>query len=157
MAEVATGVLHNVGNVLNSVNVSASMLTKSVRASKVKLVGRAADLMKDHAADLGDFVTKDPQGLRMPQFLSELAEHLAREQAQALEELAGLQKNVEHINEIVAMQQNYATVAGVKSNVNITELIEDVSATDRNQYRTSRDQAGKGIRHAPAGNQRGPA
>ena len=126
MAEVATGVLHNVGNVLNSVNVSASMLTKSVRASKVKLVGRAADLMKDHAADLGDFVTKDPQGLRMPQFLSELAEHLAREQAQALEELAGLQKNVEHINEIVAMQQNYATVAGVKSNVNITELIEDV-------------------------------
>jgi signal transduction histidine kinase len=51
---------------------------------------------------------------------------LAREQTQALEELAGLQKNVEHINEIVAMQQNYATVAGVKSNVNITELIEDV-------------------------------
>jgi len=126
MAEVATGVLHNVGNVLNSVNVSTSLLTERMRGSKVKFVGRAAGLMKDHAADLGEFLTKDPQGVRLPQFLSDLAEQLARDDAQALEELAGLMTNVEHIKEIVAMQQNYATAAGLESNVNIAELIEDV-------------------------------
>lgn len=126
MAEVATGVLHNVGNVLNSVNVSTSLLTERMRASKVKLVGRTADIMKDHSADLGEFVTKDPQGLRIPQFLSDLAQHMAREEAQALEELATLQVNVDHIKEIVSMQQNYASVAGIVTNVNVTDLIEDV-------------------------------
>jgi PAS domain S-box-containing protein len=126
MADVATGVLHNVGNVLNSVNVSATLLTDQIKLSKVKLVGRAADLMKDHAANLGEFLTKDPHGQRMPQYLSELAEHLAREQAHALKELTGLQKNVDHIKEIVAMQQSYATVAGMKTIVNVTELIDDV-------------------------------
>ncbi len=125
MAEVATGVLHNVGNVLNSVNVSATLLTERLRQSKVNLVARLSALFKDHAADLGDFITKDPQGRQVPAFLNDLSEQLGREQAQALEELASLQKNVGHIKEIVTMQQNYATVYGVSMIVNVSELIED--------------------------------
>src|SRR5208283_3543694 len=35
MAEVATGVLHNVGNVLNSVNVSANIVASKLRESRV--------------------------------------------------------------------------------------------------------------------------
>jgi C4-dicarboxylate-specific signal transduction histidine kinase len=42
MAEMATGVLHNVGNVLNSVNVSAGLVTERLRASKVDGVARLA-------------------------------------------------------------------------------------------------------------------
>ena len=34
MAEVATGVLHNVGNVLDSVNVSATLLQENITKSK---------------------------------------------------------------------------------------------------------------------------
>jgi PAS domain S-box-containing protein len=125
MAEVATGVLHNVGNVLNSVNVSTSLLIDRFRKSNVKAVGRVAALIKDRAADLGDFVNKDPQGQMVPGFLWDLSQQLAREQVQALEELDGLQKNVAHINEIVAMQQSYATVSGVSTVVNATELLDE--------------------------------
>jgi signal transduction histidine kinase len=126
MAEVATGILHNVGNVLNSVNVSTTLLAEQLRNSKITSVGRVATLMKDHAADIGDFVANDPKGKQLPEFLGKLSVQLESERARALQELASLQKNVEHIKQIVAMQQNHAGAAGVTSLVNIPELLEDV-------------------------------
>jgi hypothetical protein len=45
MAEVATGVLHNVGNVLNSVNVSAGLVVEKINRSKVPQVTKAAALL----------------------------------------------------------------------------------------------------------------
>jgi signal transduction histidine kinase len=126
MAEVATGILHNVGNVLNSVNISTTLLADQIRGSKITAVGRVAALMKDHAAELGDFLTHDPKGQQLPEFLWNLSVHLESDRARALEELAGLRKNVEHIKQIVAMQQDYAGAGGVTTIVNIPELIEDV-------------------------------
>ncbi|MGD1084772.1 MAG: PAS domain S-box protein, partial [Verrucomicrobiota bacterium] len=125
MAEVATGVLHNVGNVLNSVNVAASMLAERLRKSKTSSVGRVAALMKEHERDLGEFVTRDPKGRLLPSFLAQLADHLAAEQLAALEELSGLEKNIDHIKDIVAMQQSYAKVSGVTQTIPVVELVED--------------------------------
>jgi len=125
MAEVATGVLHNVGNVLNSVNVAASMLADRLRKSKSASVGRVAAIMKEHAHDLGEFMTSDPKGRVLASFLEQLGEHLAAEQAAALEELAGLEKNIDHIKDIVAMQQSYAKVSGITQTIKVVELVED--------------------------------
>jgi C4-dicarboxylate-specific signal transduction histidine kinase len=83
-------------------------------------------MMKEHAAELGDFVTNDPKGQQLPEFLWMLSAQLERDRDRALEELAGLQKNVEHIKQIVARQQNFAGVSGVTTIVNIPELLEDV-------------------------------
>jgi len=125
MAEVATGVLHNVGNVLNSVNISSSLLANNLRKSKIANLSKVAALVSEHETDLSAFVTNDPRGKQLPGYLTALAEHLAGEQAAALEELALLQKNIEHIKDIVAMQQSYATVAGVAETLDVTELVED--------------------------------
>lgn len=125
MAEVATGVLHNVGNVLNSINVSTTCLAASSRKSKVSMVRQLAGLLKEHAADLGSFLTRDDRGRQLPSFLQKLAERLDGEQAEALKELANLDKNVGHIKEVIAMQQSYANVSGVTSNVKVGEVIED--------------------------------
>jgi len=122
---VATGVLHNVGNVLNSVNVAASMLADRLRKSKSASVGRVAAIMKEHAHDLGEFMTSDPKGRVLASFLEQLGEHLAAEQAAALEELAGLEKNIDHIKDIVAMQQSYAKVSGITQTIKVVELVED--------------------------------
>ena len=48
----------------------------------------------------------------MPGYLGSLAEHLAGEQADTLKELESLAGNIDHIKEIVAMQQSYARVVG---------------------------------------------
>jgi signal transduction histidine kinase len=125
MAEVATGVLHNVGNVLNSVNVSTTLLTDRVRQSKVTNLARLSDLLQQQRADLGGFLTTDPRGQKVPGFVQTLSTCLTQEQRDLLAELESLRKNVEHIKEIVAMQQSYARVSGVSEIIPIAELIDD--------------------------------
>jgi len=125
MAEVATNVLHNVGNVLNSVNVSALLVADGTRKSRVSYVGKVAALLENHAADLGGFLTSDPQGRQVPFFLSQLASQLTSEQQKTIEELELLRQNIEHIKEIVAMQQSYARIAGVLEIIPASELVEN--------------------------------
>ena len=123
-AEVASSVLHNVGNVLNSVNVSASVIRDRVRHFRLANLSRAAALLRDHSGDLARFLTEDDRGRRLPQYLEELAQQLAQDQNELLTELQVLSQNVEHINEIVAMQQTYAKVAGLLENVAVSEMVE---------------------------------
>jgi PAS domain S-box-containing protein len=124
MAEVATNVLHNVGNVLNSVNVSASLLAERIKKSKCTRLGQVAALLKAHAADLVGFLA-GPQGKHLPEYLQELAGDLAGERDSTVEELTALRGNVEHIKEIVAMQQSYARRGGLTETLDLRVLVED--------------------------------
>jgi PAS domain S-box-containing protein len=124
MAEVATNVLHNVGNVLNSVNVSASIVSERIAKSKCTGLARVATLLREHAPDPAAFLT-GPQGRHLPMYLQELAADLVAERDVATAELTVLRGNVEHIKEIVAMQQNYARLGGVTDRVDIRTLVED--------------------------------
>ncbi len=124
MAEIASGVLHNVGNVLNSVNVSANLLTDKLSQSRVGSLQKAADVISNEK-DLAGFLTKNERGKQFPTFLNELAIALAAERDIELNELAELVANIEHIKEIVAMQQSFARTPGATESVQIAELIED--------------------------------
>lgn len=125
MAEVATGVLHNVGNVLNSVNVSSTLICDQVRNSRTSRLRDVILLLNKHSTDLPSFLTNDPKGKIIPSYLSNLSEQLAAEQQDQLKELELLVKNIEHIKEIVAMQQNYARVSGIIETLSIRNLVED--------------------------------
>lgn len=125
MAEVATGVLHNVGNVLNSVNVSATLVADRLRESRLSGLQRTVKLLEQHSGDLGRFFTEDPKGRLIPEYLGKLAWQLENERTELVGELAGLTKNLDHIKEVVAMQQNYARVDGVKESFSPAVLVED--------------------------------
>lgn len=125
MAEIATGVLHNVGNVLNSVNVSATVVCDRLRKSKISELSKVVKLIKDNRDNLGTFVTNDQRGKHLPDFLEVLANHLEREDLGMLEELNSLVKNIDHIKTIVSMQQSYAGVSGVVEPVDLSELLDD--------------------------------
>jgi signal transduction histidine kinase len=144
MAEIATNVLHNVGNVLNSVNVSTGLIVESVKQSKIARLGQVAKLLREHAADLVGFLTQDTKGKQLPDYLARLSDHLLAEQAGLIGELESLQRNVDHIKEIVAMQQSYARFGGVKEIVDVVELVEDAlrineSAISRQQVEVVRE------------------
>jgi PAS domain S-box-containing protein len=144
MAEVATGVLHNVGNVLNSVNVSATLVTDHVRHSKAANVEKLSALFNQHKNDLADFLTKDPRGQMIPDYLNTLVEMLAAEQKSVVEELDQLRKNIEHIKEIVAMQQSYARTSGVVETISVPDMVEDAlrinsGSLARHDVQTSRE------------------
>ena len=125
MAEVATGVLHNVGNVLNSVNVSAGLVVEKLRRSKVSKLGKAAALLTERNGDLGDYLANDPSGQKLPGYLTKLSQYLVEENTQLLSEVDLLARNIEHIKEVVAVQQSYAKVSGVFENLQAAELVED--------------------------------
>ena len=125
MAEVATSVLHNVGNVLNSINVSTTLVVDIIRKSKMNNLGRVAGILEEHQHDLATFLTKDPKGSQLPQYLARLAEHLGAEQTTLLKEMESTRKHIEHVKDIAMMQQAYAKVAGVAEKIKVTELVED--------------------------------
>ena len=124
-AEVASSVLHNVGNVLNSVNVSASLIRDHLGRLSSSNLEQAAQMIREHADDLGRFLTMDEKGRHFPRYLSEVTQYLSSEQNYLLNEINGLAQNVEHINEIVAMQQNYASVSGVHEKITASEMVEN--------------------------------
>jgi PAS domain S-box-containing protein len=125
MSEVATGVLHNVGNVLNSVNVSVSVIHDQLDRSQAANLGKVSALLDAHRDHLGDFLTQDAKGRRIPEFLTHLGGALEEEHSQIAREMQTLQHNLEHIKEIVAMQQSYAQVAGVTEDLPVASLVED--------------------------------
>ncbi|WNG58021.1 PAS domain-containing protein [Archangium gephyra] len=125
MAEIATGVLHNVGNTLNSVNVSTSLVMDRLRLSRVSSLTRAARLLREHTVDLPTFFTRDPRGLQFPAFLLALSEQMEEERNTLLQEMRSLSEGVEHIKSIVSMQQRHASSAGVREQVAMPALIDE--------------------------------
>jgi PAS domain S-box-containing protein len=125
MAEVAIGVLHNVGNVLNSVNVSATDVMDRMRQFKVENLAKLCAMLREHRETLGAFLTHDPKGNRVIGYLETLAQSLDEQREHIIKELESLQKNVDHIKEIVAMQQAYATMVGVRESMEASTLMED--------------------------------
>lgn len=144
MAEIATGVLHNVGNVLNSINVSATLASDRLRQSKVGDLVRAVHMLEQHADDLGAYLTNDPKGRQLPPFFSLLATHLADERVDIVKELELLVTKVNHVKTIVSTQQSYAGVAGVTETVDVATLLDDAmklnsASLDRHNITVSRE------------------
>jgi C4-dicarboxylate-specific signal transduction histidine kinase len=124
MAEIATGVLHNVGNVLNSLNVSVSMISDQVRASRVSGLTRSIELVDSFPGGLPAFLETE-KGKVLPTYLSSVSRRLSEENAKVLDELASVNRHVDHIKTIVAMQQSYARPSGVQETVEIGPLVDD--------------------------------
>ncbi|AKA84775.1 MULTISPECIES: DAHL domain-containing protein [Pseudomonas] len=125
MAEIATNVLHNVGNVLNSVNISADLVTRTLRNSKAKGLGKAMQLLNEHPGDLGTFLTEDAKGKLLPGYLNQLVDAIALEQQGMADELTQLSKSVDHIKDIVSTQQSYAGASSLLEPVDIGALMDD--------------------------------
>jgi PAS domain S-box-containing protein len=124
MAEVATNVLHNVGNVLNSINVTADLVSEVVRQSLVGDVSRISALLQAHEADLGTYLISDPRGQQIPSYLAKLAEHLVQEQAQMLQEMEALSDKIEHIKHVISQQQSLARPGSMYESARPAELVE---------------------------------
>jgi signal transduction histidine kinase len=125
MAEVASSVLHNVGNVLNSVNVSANLLDQRIRTSRASGLARVVAMLEEQGDQLGSFIASDERGKRLPSYLAQLSSQLLADREVALKELAALVKSIEHIKDIVRMQQTYATHGGVVESVAVADLVND--------------------------------
>ncbi|MDH5699118.1 MAG: PAS domain S-box protein, partial [Nitrospirota bacterium] len=131
MAEVATGVLHNVGNVLNSINVSIGVITDLLKHSMVGDVGRISQLLGKHREDLGTYLSQNPKGKQVPGYLERLSGQLMEEKRVALLELDRLRENAGHAQQCVAAQQDLAKPSGMTEPVCVAEVVDEALAVNR--------------------------
>ena len=131
MAEVASDVLHNVGNVLNSVNVSISVVTDLLKKSMVGDVGRISQLIQKHLDDLGNFFSNNPKGNQIPAYLEKLAGQLMEEQRVAIAELDRLRENAQHAQRCVASHQDLAKVTGITEPTSVVDLLAEALAENQ--------------------------
>ncbi len=125
MAEIATNVLHNVGNVLNSVNISASRVTSIVRGSEGENVRQVTQLIEQNRRDLAGFLAQDAKGRLLPEYLGRLGEALAEERQVILQEMSDLTMRIDHIKNIVSTQQSYAGSGRLVESVRPQDLVDD--------------------------------
>ncbi len=125
MVETATDVLHNVGNVLNSVSVTTASIRNNVRNSKVSYLTEVVGLLEEHADNLSTFMTTEERGRKLPAFLANLSKELITEQERYLEALDMLTKHVEHMADIIQLQQSYSKTTNMIESASVAELVED--------------------------------
>jgi predicted ATPase/signal transduction histidine kinase/predicted Ser/Thr protein kinase len=124
-AEIANNVLHNVGNILNSINVSVSAVRRTIGHSRIEGLTRAVALMNEHRQDLGRFVTEDARGKALLAYLNDLVGALRAEQGETTGDLDRMARSVEHIGYIVAAQQSHAGPSSVLETTLAQELVEE--------------------------------
>jgi predicted ATPase/signal transduction histidine kinase len=137
MAEVASGVLHNVGNVMNSVNVGAHVTRDAVNALQIERLDRISGLFAENADRLAEFLSQDPSGRKIPEYLKKLAGRLAADKKAIRSEIDQLLEHVEHMKKIIAAQQSYAKVNGVNEVCTLNEICETAIAISEASLRAA--------------------
>lgn len=124
-SEIAAGILHNVGNVLNSVNISTALITQLVEDMSVDDLEKVSEILGEHRDDLGRFVTEDPQGQHLAPFLTAISGKLGEERLSVVQELASLSNGIEHICELIKSQQSFAVKTALEEELQLSERLEE--------------------------------
>jgi signal transduction histidine kinase len=131
-SEIATGILHNVGNVLNSANVSANVLAEKVKSMRVNDIETLSRILAENASRLGEFIERDPRGKHVQPALAALSQHMATQKGGILKEIESLGEAIERIRSLVKSQQSFAVKAVTEEPVDVREQIRKaISLTEK--------------------------
>lgn len=125
MSEVAADILHNVGNVLNSINVTTTLIKKTLSNSEIPNLKIVTDMLQGQLGNLDKFLSDDPKGKHIPSYLNEVVKHLTYEQEEIIGKLKTLIEDINHIKTIIYMQQEYTKVSGSEVAIKIDQVIEN--------------------------------
>lgn len=125
MAEIATGVLHNVGNVLNSLNVGAKLLSERLKKSRMEKLCQAAQLVQQNLPDNPDFFVNDKRGQVLPGYLVELSGYLRDEQNRLGATVSDMIERIEHIRDMIMLQQSHSSVRTLWEPLDLATVMEE--------------------------------
>lgn len=125
MAEIASGTLHNVGNILNSVKISAQMIRKEIDHSDLQYFTKANDLIREHIDNLDLFIQEDPKGKKLLAYYLKLEESFNEEKRTIEENVNRLIDKIDMIADVISAQQSYAGFSFVTEEFPLESVIED--------------------------------
>lgn len=138
MADIITGVLHNVGNILNSIVTSVTFTRERVVNSKAEKLNKLVELLNNHKQDLAEFITQEDKGGKIVEYLSMLSRVWKDENKITLNELSALEKNINNIMSVITTQQSLSSVVSLVEEFTLTDVIEDAITLNK----TSADKGG---------------
>ncbi len=124
MADISTSILHNVGNVLNSVSVSLELLKESMDNSHINKLMNIGKLFNENISNISSYLTQDSKGKLIPQYLVALSQNVEKEFKISGEEIENLRNYIQHVKEIIATQNSLSSTSGLKENISLPNLIE---------------------------------
>ncbi len=137
MAEIATGILHNLGNVLNNVNSSTEEIRSIVTASKVGSFVKANELLRDHMDNLSEFLTSHEKGRKLPEYYLKLSTVLKEENDRIARNIARVEEKIKTMKGIVETQQDYAKAEFHSEQEELPKIVEDVLKIQKDLIDTS--------------------
>lgn len=124
MAEIAVNILHNIGNVLNSVNVSTSSALGLTESFKFSRLNKTSELLEANVST-PNFLTEDARGKNLLPYLRKLGDQMSQCKGSILDELKALDRHVNHIKEVLKTQQGHAKSVEVLEPISISEIIKE--------------------------------
>lgn len=125
MAEIASEVLHNVGNAVNTANCCAEVIADRLNHSRVSGLEKATSLLSEQASNAVKFFSEDPRGPKLISYLVTLTGALQKEQGENLIELQRLQETIRHIRDAIASQQSHARKSDFRQRVDLRALLNE--------------------------------
>ncbi len=125
MAEIATGVLHNIGNILNSVNISTEEISHTLKISKVKGFLKANELLARNLDNAAEFLSEHPKGKLVPGYYISLGDAIREEHQIMTDEIRALSDKVSMMRDVISTQQNYAKATLYTEDIVVTDLVDD--------------------------------
>ena len=126
MAEVATGVLHSVGNVVNSLGIAHATVRRNLKSLRLDQLQQVTDLISVNRSTLVSFLTADPRGQHLPTYLPALSAQICSFVQAALAEIDTSEELLQHLRDVVSAQEVHAHVGTIREPVDLQELINAI-------------------------------
>ena len=123
--EISNAVIHNIANVMNSVEISSQSMIQIIRTSRLDALGKVASRLDEQGESLASYLTEDPKGQLIPTYLSRLSSILQKEHKQLLDEIYELKKRIRLISEATSSQQSFARESLHDKDIRLCHLIEE--------------------------------
>jgi two-component system, NtrC family, sensor kinase len=125
VAEVAINVLHNIGNVLNSVNVINQTNYELIKKSKTLALVKTAELLTANTDQIESYLSNDPRGKKIPELFSKLALALKEENNSLEENTYRMLNSISMMTNIISTQQQYAKTNLLQENIQLSSILDE--------------------------------
>ncbi|MGL1935466.1 MAG: sensor histidine kinase [Fibrobacterales bacterium] len=137
MADIANGVLHNIGNILNSVNTSAHIIHELSQDSFHQKFADANQILSENIDTINDFITHDSRAKALFEYYIELGKVHAHNQEMLHNHVVRLQDKIKATIDVIASQQAYAGSASMNELIDVKGVILDALSMENQSLENS--------------------
>ena len=119
-------IFHKMRNILNSIHVSTGVIHQQLREFHLEDFGRVADMLDAHSSNLGWYLSQDPKGKKIPNFLGRLSQGLLEKHSFTVQELNALQANLEQLEYLLVTGQGSNRAGGFRESAPFAGILDEV-------------------------------